>query len=855
MLHRLSLLNELRTGGYDASLITTFNAYLPFYEEVVLRRMTNAGIRHNVLMMDAQQYTASILSHPPRLAGRRYTLIPVAVAGAGVFHPKLILLVGKKKALLAIGSHNVTLAGFGFNREVTNVIRIDGVDNRADLAIASQMWEVVEDWIEIMSGQLPNHVVEMIWRVREFGPPVDGLTNELPDNVRILAGSPGRKSLWSQLRESVQGRVTNIAISGAFFDAKLGFLRRVLNDLQPAQMVIGIDPKTVQIQQTKDIFQSMKFVRADQLGSDSENGGKDSGYLHAKGIFIQTDQGEQIFASGSANPSAPAWLATSESGNIELMLLRSGQDAVLAAKQTGYSSIFDMAPLESSDWITINANQSAEEAKSSSSVVTDIGVVEEDCILFNKTLIDLDLKPTFLLLDANRQEICRPTDLRIVDKNCVLTVPLNNLTSAVGLQGWVNGETKFELLLHHMRIVDEQARTGVQRRFRDALLSLQTDTPDISLLIECIDKIVFSDSPTMERSAPKLATREAAPTVNLAEVGTLAINISEVKKRKVKQRLKHSNDFSYLLDTLIYHLGVLEDRPVEELDRYGRNEEEQIGAEDDEGLDQTRKNREQQDDLLLLCHSKVRTVVTRMTTQLRAYEDGKLSLEQVLIRLLGVLAVLRELRACDGRVAWVEKGNTTVPRSQRLRLLDEVMLTLFEGKNSLLHLEDLDDLKHSDDVARLKGLIVWLAWDCGLTVDLGEPFMETREQLEARLRRNAMMLALAQTVGSDDVVIDEAQQSIGSLTTSELNWLSDLERLAMRCTTIKRCGPELRPDEFAQPGDIAIHKGIQNWNLRVVANRDSQNVSLMQLGRDKGRVTYRLGYLYVARMKSGLDAS
>ena len=139
MLHRLSLIDELRKGGYEASLITTFNAYLPFYEEVVLRRLENAGVRHNVLMMDAQQYSSSIFSHPPRLAGRRYTILPVAAPDA--FHPKLILLVGKKKALVAIGSHNVTLAGFGFNRELTNVVRIDGTRDSEGLAVASQVWE------------------------------------------------------------------------------------------------------------------------------------------------------------------------------------------------------------------------------------------------------------------------------------------------------------------------------------------------------------------------------------------------------------------------------------------------------------------------------------------------------------------------------------------------------------------------------------------------------------------------------------------------------------------------------------------------------------------------------------------
>ena len=73
-------------GGYEASLIATFNAYLPFYEEVVLRRLVNAGVRHNVLLMDARQYSVSLQSHPPRLAGRDYTLASVAVPGA--FHPK-----------------------------------------------------------------------------------------------------------------------------------------------------------------------------------------------------------------------------------------------------------------------------------------------------------------------------------------------------------------------------------------------------------------------------------------------------------------------------------------------------------------------------------------------------------------------------------------------------------------------------------------------------------------------------------------------------------------------------------------------------------------------------------------------
>ena len=532
MIHRLSLIDELRKGGYEGSLITTFNAYFPFYEEVVLRRLVNAGVRHNVLMMDAQQYTTSISNHPPRLAGRRYTLLPVDVLGA--FHPKLILLVGKNKALVAIGSHNMTLAGFGFNRELTNVVRIDGTNDSEGLAVATQVWDAIEGWSELASRHLPNHLVKMIQRIRDFAPTGFGLKGERSGEVRALAGEPGREPLWSQLRRSVRGRVTQVAITGAFFDNELRFLRRVHDDLQPARMVIGIDPETVHIQRDGNNINGIEFVRADQLGFGMENGGKDAGYLHAKFIYIQSDQGEHVFASGSANPSAPAWLANPRSGNVELMLMRCGTDAVAAVAQTGLASIFQMAPLEASDWEAIAGNIGTDEAVCASRMATGVGVVEEDRVVFSKSLIDPALKHVFLLLDADRREVCQLGNLGTKDGKYVLKIPSGELTSAVWLRGHVDGEAKVELLLHHARIVDEQARTGVQKRFRHALRSLHTDVPNIDLLVECIDKIVFSDEIAAEGTISKRTPEEVTADIDTTDEGSLLIDVSEVRSRRTR---------------------------------------------------------------------------------------------------------------------------------------------------------------------------------------------------------------------------------------------------------------------------------------------------------------------------------
>ena len=127
MAEPISILEVVKRGGYEASLITTFNATLPFYEELVLRRLIAGGSRYNVVLMDAAQCAQAWATESarPRLAGHAYTLVPMRTAGA--FHPKVCLLVGPKKASVLIGSHNLTLSGFGYNREITNWIEVDGV--------------------------------------------------------------------------------------------------------------------------------------------------------------------------------------------------------------------------------------------------------------------------------------------------------------------------------------------------------------------------------------------------------------------------------------------------------------------------------------------------------------------------------------------------------------------------------------------------------------------------------------------------------------------------------------------------------------------------------------------------------
>ena len=844
---RVSLLDELRKGGYEASLIATFNAYLPFYEEVVLRRLVNAGVRHNVLLMDARQYSVSLQSHPPRLAGRDYTLASVAVPGA--FHPKLIFLVGKQKGLLIVGSHNVTIAGFGFNRELTNVLHIRSARGETGTEFAGQLWSEIVQWISSSSQTIPQQIHEMVVRIREFAPWISTQSSDTDSEVRLLSGRAGAPSLWEQLRSLVNVPAKEAFLTGAFFDTELAFLSQVQYDLRPEQTVVAVDPNTVVMPPAPNSLSGVHFVRATNLGTDNQQDFA-PGYLHAKGMFLRLQNGECVFVSGSANPSRPAWLANEKEGNTELMVARLGASAERVASELGFTEIPNLPPLLDSEWRSIAQNQLPHVGATTSRSNVGTAVVVDDEIQIDAVLAERLQNSTTLLLDANRQEIARGHGLTMKDEVYVAAFTREQLSQACFLRCVLDEQTTVNLLLHHARVIEEQARTGVQKQFKAALLSLQTDAPNIELLVECLDKIVFSDAallspPSSGSASPTQPTTSGEDSKPIS----LAIDLDEVGQRKSRGRLRHNSDLGYLLDTLIFHLRLQQDQSMSAVDRLGRSEEEQVGADDGESADQTHFSEFKQIQLLEICRTKVHTVVTRMVKRLRAYSEGKQTLDTVLFRLLGVLAVIRELRRCDGRTQWVPQGQTTVPSAERRYLLQEVMLSLFEGEVSLLHLESLgDELATSEDVARLKGLLLWLAWDCGLRFDPVRPFMETPEREAIRLDTNAMLLALVQSINADEQVTEEAQQSIGVFSSGSVEWIDAMRGVANLCDAAKRQALTLPTVEEAEPGIVAIHQSIRNWDLRLVAGARGKAISLINLSRVKPRIEYMPEHLLFTRI-------
>ncbi len=190
-----SLLDALSETGFQASVISTYCCYFPFYEEVVLRRLLDRGCTNNILLVDAGLCAQAFASEDtrPRRAGRDYTLVPVQLRGA--FHPKLIVALGKSKGALFVGSHNATLAGFGLNDEITNEFRTSGAGARQGAApIRSAL-----DYLRTFAPTGLRELGDVFGSVSRNIPWLDG-PMAAESNERIVLTTTGEDAdLWSRI--------------------------------------------------------------------------------------------------------------------------------------------------------------------------------------------------------------------------------------------------------------------------------------------------------------------------------------------------------------------------------------------------------------------------------------------------------------------------------------------------------------------------------------------------------------------------------------------------------------------------------------------------------------------------------
>ena len=702
-----SIFEVIKRGGWDGSLFTTFNATLPFYEDVVLRKLTAVGCRNNVLLMDRRQCALAYASEAtrPRMAGIAYTLIPVQVSGA--FHPKLAMFAGKKRATVLVGSHNLTISGFGYNREVTNHIDMVGAPGTAERNLLVKSWMTARAWIEELGADLPSSLLESAYALD--GPFGAGAVDDRDTAIHLLEQRPGVPALLDQLAVLIPGEIRRITVLGAFFDRDGKFLLELAGRWEGAEIIVGVDPATV-CMPTLPVVSRLRLVDASNIGDQ-----KNPGYLHAKAIYFEGEGSTRLLATGSANPSAPAWLSGHSTTNVEAMLVQTGVEARTGARRLGLERLAKEPAVIATVVAEIQSRSRVaqkDEPRACPPVFVGIADYESDRVLISGGTL-----PVFDAIEA-----LGPGGTRLSGPNDYVAS-----SSEISLEHGVTGVSSMELrmgsnvvarvLVHHPTKISQLVHRTSRESASQLLWQLGSSTDDISRVLPFIEKLIFSD--TIYDAVRLPAGRPAGEEQSMLAVArpeSLRVSLREHRRLSRPSLFFNPNDLASLIDILLRRIDInveLRDRGI---DREGRSEEEQVGQDDlGPSLDVAGVAGDDSNDAEIadaVCQ-KATKLMRRMTKALWAADESPAATMVLVAQLLGVIALLRELVHLELTDRWRQAHAVFVDVDELGEVLDAASAVLLaNGSEALTALSDESGIV-PEEVGQLRSLLLWLAWMTG----------------------------------------------------------------------------------------------------------------------------------------------
>lgn len=707
----LSLYTELSSRGFEAAVVATYNAQFSFYERVMLRRLQAVGCRSHLLLADARECSRAFADEDdlPRYAGAEYGLLPVRAPGA--FHPKFVLLLGPKRARLIVGSHNVTMCGFGLNREVTSLFEIEATKPSAGLA--RQVWRFVQAW----TSDQPEAARDVRDAVLQIAPWLHGSSTADAGDVLCWTG-PGRPSLWDQVREFLGRRVTRVSAISPYFDADCGFLRQLGADLDAPALLVAVEPASSECPpEAPAQLPQARFLDVSSLGAGWNK------RLHAKIFRFEFADGGSVVVTGSANASRSAWLTPGGGGNAEMVVVHPDGDDVWRA--LGLDDFAGLPEVGADVWQALRERREAEvdeprrqaAALFHALVVPDGFEVEAAFVSGTAPSRVEAMVGRDVLGDVAPQQgpagrmVLRCDDPAVVDAATLLRVTVTD------------GSRRFAIVTR----VDDlrgKAAGSAQQKFRMALSGLEGDPEQIVNLFRLVEKALFAQEPLLQPASSSTGHASAPETGGSAADGaervltSLEMSPVDVIRQRRHRRAAPASDIASIIDALIYQLGIRTSAAEAPPAPPPENDEAEEDVEtshtpdkaDDGPTPPTGAERAAQ------CRSKVNSLFKRMAKQLDAAERPEANVTVAIVQLAAVLGIVKYLRL--GRVDWLPKNDRLVDATKARQFFTTACRSLYGQTRDLAGRALAENNGEPfDELTSVRALLVWLALDSGVDAE------------------------------------------------------------------------------------------------------------------------------------------
>lgn len=290
-----------RGRGFHSAFATTFALEFAAFEEVMLPQLSASGATNVLLIVDGRMATMALSdgSALPEALGREYVLHSPPAA-AGVFHPKVILQIGREGGRCFVSSANVTGAGLGGNVEVALEIEC-GIEPSAEREIVQAAWRYLDALLPADAGAAREAIAWARDRARWLDEPGsgDGL-HVLEDGTALafLARPDGAGGIGARFAGFVgDGPVERLLVFSPYWDEGLEALTALERQLRPLRTSILLDvdrhgfPIGAPMPEHREILDI--------------SGWQSSRFKHAKVVIAVTAEHDHVL-SGSANCTVAA---------------------------------------------------------------------------------------------------------------------------------------------------------------------------------------------------------------------------------------------------------------------------------------------------------------------------------------------------------------------------------------------------------------------------------------------------------------------------------------------------------------------------------------------------------------------
>ena len=289
-----------RGRGFHSAFVTSFAVEFAAFEEVMLPQLSIGGASNVLLIADARMVTMGLSdgSALPETLGREYLLHSPPVAD-GLFHPKIVLQVGREGGRCFVNSANVTGAGLGGNVEVAVEIEC-GIEPSAEREIVRSAWRYLDAIVPDAAGAAREALTWARERARWLDEPGGSDAAQILEDgtVMTLLTRPGGAGIGARFAELVGGEaVERLVLISPYWDEDDAAIAALERALAPARTSILLDVDRHEFPTAAPMPPHREIIDISEW--------RPSRFTHAKVLIAVTRDHDHVL-SGSANCTVPA---------------------------------------------------------------------------------------------------------------------------------------------------------------------------------------------------------------------------------------------------------------------------------------------------------------------------------------------------------------------------------------------------------------------------------------------------------------------------------------------------------------------------------------------------------------------